>query len=141
MSASDYFEEIIVRWACRNTAPPTAPTALFVAAWTVVPNEDGTGGTEVTGGGYARVSVTTGTAGTGVGSGWSDPGTGVSTNVADITFPTASASWGTIVALTRMDASTGGNIIDIASPPGGPVAVGSGATFKVLAGQYGMTVT
>lgn len=140
MSAADYFEEVIVRWACRNTAPPTPPTALFVALYTTLPAEDGTGGVEVSGGSYARVSVTTGTSGSGAGSGWTDPGTGVSTNVADIVFTTASAPWGTIVGAARLDASSGGNIIDI-SPIGTPVAVGTGATFKILVGQYNMTVT
>lgn len=136
MSASDYKEIYILKHQFRNTATPTPPTAMYVALYTVTPNENGTGGTEVTGGSYARVAVTTGASGTGVGSGWTDPTvTSSSTNVADIAFPTTTAPWGTVVSAGLLDAPTGGNLYEIGVPPG-PSVIGTGVTPIIPAGQW-----
>lgn len=136
MSASDYKEIYILKYQFRNTAPATPPTNMYVALFTVTPNEDGTGGTEVTGGAYARVAVTTGTSGSGAGSGWTDPtATSSSTNVGDIVFATATAPWGTVVSSGLYDAITGGNLYDIGTPPGSTV-ISTGATPRIPAGQW-----
>jgi hypothetical protein len=79
----------------------TATSPYYVAAWTTAPGEDGTGGTEVTGGSYARVSSTS--------ADWGSASAGDISNTSTITFPTATASWGTVVALTINSASSGGN--------------------------------
>jgi len=82
-----------------NTA--TRPTSWYVSLYTVAPGE-GTAGTEVSGGSYARTSATftvSGTAPT------------QAANSAAVEFPTASASWGTVVAAGIMDAASGGNLI------------------------------
>ena len=71
----------------------------YLALFTAAPGETG-GGTEVTGGGYARRQVTFGT-----------PSSGRMSNSAAIEFPTASASWGTAVAWGLFDASSGGNLV------------------------------
>lgn len=72
----------------------------YARLWTVKPGTDGTGGTEATGGSYAAVEISgdfpTATTGD----------TSVSNN-ALITFATATASWGDIVAVTISTASTG----------------------------------
>lgn len=62
-----------------------------IALYTVSPTDSG-GGTEVTGGSYARVTVAS--------SAWSTPAGSGSVNNANaaITFPTPTASWGSIVA-------------------------------------------
>lgn len=136
MSASDFKRVYILKYQFRNTAPPTPPTSLYVALFTVTPASSGAGGTEVTGGSYARVAVTTGTSGSGAGSGWTDPtATNSSTNVADTVFPTATAPWGTVVSAGLYDAPTGGNLYDIGLPPGSTV-ISTGATPRIPAGQW-----
>ncbi len=89
----------------KGTAFPTAPTNTYVALFTANPTNAG-GGTEVTGGSYARVAVAS--------SGWSAL-TGTSptaiSNSAQITFPAATASWGTIIGWGLYDASTAGNLL------------------------------
>lgn len=73
-------------------------------------------GTEVTGGSYARVAVVgslANWAGTqSAGSTTASSGTGGTTsNNNAITFPTATASWGTVVEVCVYDASTAGNLL------------------------------
>lgn len=83
-------------------AEPTAYVALFTAVGT----DAGTGFTEVTGGSYARVATNATT--------WNSPtGTGPSTenNASAITFPTATASWGTVIAVGLYDAASSGNLL------------------------------
>lgn len=82
------------------------PGTIYVALFTVAPTADaGTGGTEVTGGAYARVGVTNNTTNFPAATG------GVKSNGAVITFPTATAPWGTIVAFGIYDALTAGNLL------------------------------
>lgn len=81
------------------------PTA-YVALFTAVGTDAGTGFTEVTGGSYARVATAA--------SDWnSASGSAPSqiTNAGTITFPTATADWGTVIAFGLYDASSGGNLM------------------------------
>lgn len=71
----------------------------YLALFTAAPNEEG-GGTEVTGGSYARQQVTFGAA-----SG------GSISNSAPIEFPTATDSWGTAVAWGLFDNVSAGNMV------------------------------
>jgi hypothetical protein len=93
----------------------TAPAVLAVALYTAAPGETG-GGTEVTGGAYARVdhpplfSNWEGTGGevTAVDS----AGTGgLTQNNGIITFPVPSASWGLVTDMAILDATSGGNFL------------------------------
>ncbi len=93
----------------------TPPTTLYFAAFTAMPNDTG-GGTECTGGSYARVAVTAslanfaGTQGAGtttVSSGTS----GTTSNNIDIQFPSPTALWGTVVGMAVFDAASGGNML------------------------------
>lgn len=115
MSAmSDYLENKLVDQLFRGqTAPST--TTLYVALLTAAPSDSG-GGTEVSGNGYARVSVTsslTNWAGTqSTGSTTASSGTGGQTsNNGAITFPTPSATWGTVTHFAIYDEATGGNLL------------------------------
>jgi hypothetical protein len=83
-------------------AEPNAWLGLFTTAPT---SDSGAGSTEVTGGSYARQN-TTGSWATATGSG---PST-ITTN-AQISFPTATANWGTVVAWGLYDAITSGNLL------------------------------
>lgn len=73
----------------------------YVALFTATPGEAG-GGTEATGGSYARVNSS---------GKWATPSGGSVANNAVITFPTATADWGTIVAVAIFDAASGGNMV------------------------------
>lgn len=91
----------------------TAPTDIYFALYTAAPGETG-GGTEVSGGSYARVQVACGFAnfeGTGGETTNADSaGTGGATqNRNAITFPAPSANWGVASHFAGLDASTSGN--------------------------------
>lgn len=112
---SDYLENKLIDHCFRGVSF-TAPAALHVALYTVAPTDTG-GGTEVTGGSYARVSVapsTTNWAATNGAGTTTNPssGTGGTTsNNGVVTFATPTAGWGTVVAFGIFDASTAGNLL------------------------------
>jgi hypothetical protein len=150
VSFSDITERETIRNITRNTAPSAPPATIYVALYLVAPGDDGSGGTEVsTGGGtnYARQGVTTGTSGTGVGSGWTDPTSsgGQSANVADIAFPAAGASYGgAIVAVGLWRVSSGGTAADfIATGPSTDptVTIASTQQYVIPAGTLTVTAT
>jgi len=80
-----------------GTTTYTKPAAVYVGLFTVIPGEAG-GGTEVTGGSYARQAATFGAA-----------SSGATTNSANIDF--AGMPSGTTVAIGIFDASTSGNML------------------------------
>jgi hypothetical protein len=89
-----------------RTGSFTKPTVLGVALFTVTPSDSG-GGTEVSGGSYARVDRPPLDANWTAASGTD----GATDNAAAITFPTPTANWGTIVAFGIFDATSGGNLL------------------------------
>lgn len=91
-------EERILDW-WGNLGSPTRPTAHYAALSTATWNEDGTGGSELSGNGYARQSVT-----------WTRSGQTLNPT-ADVTFGPATASWGTVTHFGVFDQSTGGNLL------------------------------
>mgnify|MGYP001016290781 FL=1 len=105
-SFSDYLEQKVLNHVFGATAY-SAPGTLYFALFTAAPSDSG-GGTEVTGGSYARVALTNNTTNFPNATGTSP--TSKSNGVA-VTFPTASANWGTVVAFGIFDASSGGNLI------------------------------
>lgn len=111
---SNYLENKIVDWLLRAQAF-TPPATVYVALFTAAPTDAG-GGTEVSGGSYARVAVTsslTAWAGTqGNATTVASSGTnGTTSNNAAINFPTPTANWGSIVAMGVFDAATAGNLL------------------------------
>lgn len=102
MSKTNYLETQLLNHVLRNVSY-SSPTTVYVALFTVAPTESG-GGTEVTGGAYARQAVT-----------FSAPSPDQVSNTTDVTFPVASADWGTIVAFAIMDAASGGNMLYFAN--------------------------
>lgn len=112
-SMADYLENKIVDWFFRAQAF-TAPATIYVGLGTAACS-DSSFGTEVSGGSYARVAVTsalTAWAGTqSAGSTTASTGTGGTTsNNAAITFPAPTANWGSVTHFFLADASSGGNI-------------------------------
>jgi hypothetical protein len=97
-SMTDYLENKVLDHTL-GTTTYTKPTAVYVALFTANPSDAG-GGTEVAGGAYARQTAT-----------FTASASGSTSNSADITFPVATASWGTVTAVAIYDASTAGNML------------------------------
>ena len=123
---SNYLENAIINATLRNTTYTSVAT-VYVSLWTSDPTDAGSG-TEVSGGSYARTAVT-----------FAAPSNGESTNSADVTFPTATASWGTVGWIGINDAATSGNLLyhtalDTAK------AIDSGDIFKISTGNLSVTL-
>ena len=115
-------------WLLTNGSA-TRPTAWYVALYTVAPGEAG-GGTEVSGGSYARTAVTFTVSGTA-------PTT--ASNSGAVEFPTATGSWGTIVAAGIFDASTSGNLLAYADLTTSKT-VDSGDVLRFNTGEIDITL-
>jgi hypothetical protein len=114
MSAmSDYLENKLVDLTLRGQAF-TAPATLYFGLHTAATTDAG-GGTEVTGGSYARVAVTASLAnfnGTQGSAGAVSSGTGgVTSNATTITFPAPTANWGVVSHFGIWDAASAGNLL------------------------------
>jgi hypothetical protein len=125
---SDYLEDKVLDHVFGGVAY-TAPATLYVALYTVAPDDTG-GGTEVTGGSYARQSGTFTVSGT-------NPTT--ATTSAAIEYPTATADYGTVVAVGILDASSGGNLLAYANLDTSKV-VSTGDVFRFDAGDLDITL-
>jgi hypothetical protein len=95
---SDYAEKLLLDWMMTNGSV-TRPTAWYVALFTTA-TDDASGGTEVSGNGYSRQTVTFDAA---------TSGTGTTSNTDAPTFTAAGGNWGTITHIAIHDAATGGN--------------------------------
>lgn len=126
MSAlSDYLEEELLDHILRNAAY-TSPTTVYVGLFVSDPTDAATG-TEVSGGAYARQSVAFDAPITdGVGK--------LSDNTSDITFPTATANWGTITHMALFDAVSGGNML-VHGELAASKVINTNDIFKFLAGD------
>lgn len=123
---SNYLENALINVTLRNTTF-TAVATPYVALYTSDPTDADTG-TEVSGGSYARQSVTFGA-----------PSNGVTTNSADVTFPTATGTWGTVGWIGIRDASTGGNLL-YHTPLDVSKSITSGDVFKIATGNLSVTL-
>jgi hypothetical protein len=123
---SNYLEDALINVTLRATAY-TAPATVYVSLWTSDPTDAGSG-TEVSGGSYARTAVT-----------FAAPSNGVTTNDADVTFPTATASWGTVGWIGINDAATSGNLL-YHSPLDTAKTIDSGDIFKISTGNLSVTL-
>lgn len=97
-SFTDYLETAVLNHVFRNTAM-TSPTTVYLALFTASPTDAG-GGTEVTGGGYARQAITFGA-----------PSGGQVSNSAALNFTATGANFGTVLATAIFDAATAGNML------------------------------
>ena len=102
---------------------------MYVALYTVAPSDTG-GGTEVSGGAYARQTATFTVSGT-------DPTT--ASNDAAIEYPTATADYGTVVAVGVLDALSAGNLLAYANLDASKT-VSSGDVFRFDAGDLDITL-
>jgi len=113
---SAYVEQRVLEWLAQDTGMPAAPNPIYISLHTADPAQNGA--SEVAGGGYARVSVSTTTAsaifgGNGV-AGVAPVANGTKQelkNSAPITFPAPTGDWGTCTYWGAWDAATGGNFL------------------------------
>jgi len=125
MSFSNYLETEVLDHVFGGNAY-TAPSTLYLALFTT-DNTDTGGGTEVSGGAYARQTVAFTVSGN------------TASNSADVEFPTATANYGTVVAVAVMDASTGGNQLAYAGLSSDKT-IETGDVFRVPAGDLDITL-
>jgi hypothetical protein len=127
-SFSDYLEDKLLKHAFTNTTYTPAST-LYVGLYTAAPTDAG-GGTEVSGGSYARVSVSFSVSGTGT----------LCTNSAAVEFAASTASWGTVVAVGVFDASTAGNLLAWADLTVSKT-IDTGDIFRIPTGDLDITLS
>ena len=120
---SDYLEVKLLNLTLNGTAF-TAVNNPYVSLHTADPTDAGTG-TEVSGGSYARTASSFATA-----SGTS----GLVATDADITFPTATGTWGVVGWIGLWDASTGGNML-YHTALDATKTVDAGDIFKITTGN------
>ena len=126
---SDYLENKVLLHVFGGTSY-TAPGTLYVALFTSAPSDTG-GGTECSGGSYARKSMPAMTV-----SGTSPT---TATNGAAVEFATATGAWGTVTHVGIYDASSSGNLLCWAALTT-PKAVTSGDVFRFNAGELDVTL-
>lgn len=97
---SDHAENLLLNFLM-TTGTATRPTNWYLALYTAAPNDAG-GGTEVSGNGYSRQSVSWDTAsGTG----------GTTSNSGAVTFTASGGNFGNVTHIGIFDASTSGNLL------------------------------
>ena len=101
----------------------------YVSLHTADPTDAGTG-TEVSGGSYARTRVTMAAA-TGAG--------GSVASTADVTFPTATAAFGTVGWIGLWDAASGGNMLYHTALDAAKT-IDTGDVFKIVTGNLTVTL-
>ena len=104
----------------------SAPATLYVGLFTAAPDDTG-GGTEVSGGGYARQSAAFTVSGN------------TASNSAGSEYATATASYGTVTHVGIFDASTGGNLMAYASLTASK-AIDTGDVFRIPTGDLDVTL-
>jgi hypothetical protein len=123
---SNYLEDALINATLRNTSY-TSPSTVYLGLFTSDPTDANTG-TEVSGGSYARQSITFGA-----------PSNGVTTNTAAIEFPQATGSWGTVGWVGIMDSLTTGNLLYHTALDASKT-IASGDIFKIAIGSLSVTL-
>jgi hypothetical protein len=123
---SNYLENALINATLRATTF-TSPSVVYVGLYTTDPTDAGTG-TEVSGGSYARQSVTFGA-----------PSNGVSTNSAAVEFPQCTSTWGTVSHIGILDASTSGNLYYHTALDSSKT-IETGDVFKIAIGNLSVTL-
>lgn len=98
MPKTYYLDNAFLNTALRQITYPSPPT-VYVGLFTSTPTVGG-GGTEVSGGGYVRQTVT-----------FMAPVNGQVSNEFAVVFPIALSAWGTVTAFGVFDAPSGGNLL------------------------------
>jgi hypothetical protein len=125
---SDHAEKLILDWMMTAGAA-TRPTAWYVALYTAAPSDSG-GGTELSGSGYARESVTFAAA---------TSGTGTTSNTGAVVFTADGGDWGSVTHMGIHDAVAGGNLLWHGALAAAKT-VADGDTLEFAVGNIDLTV-
>lgn len=128
-AASDYLEAEIAELIFGISAF-SAPANVYIGLFTAAPSDSG-GGTEVTGGSYARAAVTNDA------TKW-DLIAGNIENQDAITYATATANWGTVTHFGIFDAASGGNLLWHGALTSSST-VNNGGTYRIAVGDISIT--
>jgi hypothetical protein len=123
---SNYLEDALINGTLRATTY-TAPTTVYVALFLNDPGEDASG-TEVSGNGYARQSAT-----------FAAPSNGAASTDADVQFPQATGTQGTITHFGIFDALTTGNMLYYGALTASKT-IETGDVFKIATGNLTVTL-
>lgn len=134
MPSTTHFNHKALNLMFGRTAYPSKPSTLYFALFTVAPTALG-GGTEVTGGGYARKGMAANSTNFAVIS-----STSPMVNSVAIQWPLASADWGTVVAWGVYDAATAGNLLFYDALATTPLIV-SGQRASIAASGVSITMS
>ena len=125
---SDHAENLLLNFLM-TTGTATRPTSWYVALFTSAPNDAG-GGTEVSGNGYSRQSVSWDTAsGTG----------GTTANSGAVSFTASGSGFGTVTHIGIFDASSSGNLLCHGAMDTSKT-VASGDVLQFAAGAIDLTI-
>jgi len=122
-------EQDILEYWFAGTALPNSAT--HIGLFTTNPADDATGGVEVSGGSYARQALARN------GTNWGSSTAGAPSTIqslVDVTFPEATATWGTVTGWGYFTASTAGTLLFFAALDTSKV-IDNGDTAKFVAGS------
>jgi hypothetical protein len=125
MPISNYLANAVINAAVRNTAY-TSPTTVYAALYSTN-NSPSAAGTELSGNGYSRQSVT-----------FSAPSAGAAVSNVSVTF-TATGNWTPVTSIAIVDASSSGNVLwykNISTQ-----VVNSGQSISLTGGNISVTVS
>lgn len=128
---TDYLENKFLDLLFSRAAWSGKPTSNYFALFTTSPNDAGTGGTEVSGGGYARKAVAANN------TQWT-VANGTATNINAISWNPATAAWGEVKSIGVYTAASGGTLMAVLDLPT-PVVVDQFNQFQITAGGLVMT--
>ena len=128
-SFSNYLEDELLDhiFGKGSYTPPT----IYVALSTSDPLDNGSGLTEPSGSGYARVQT--------AGTDWNAASGGAIDNANAITFSEATGNWGTITHFALMDAASGGNML-VHGVLSESKSISSGDTAEFAAGDLDISL-
>lgn len=130
MSLSDTFETHVLQYLFTNASVTRPGTStLYVALCTTDPTDSALG-TEVSGGGYARQTVTFTVSGNNA------------SNTAAIEFPEATANYGTVNSVMVMTTASGGSAANMIAHAQlvTDKAINSGDIFRIPAGDLDINI-
>jgi len=122
MSLTNAYETHLLQYLL-TTDSVTRPTAWYVGLFTSDPTDTGSAGTEVSGNGYARTSVTFSVT------------NDTASNSAAVEFPAATGGdWGTVSHIGIMDAASAGNML-VSSALTTSKSITDGDVFRIPTGE------
>ena len=125
MSFTNDLETRVLQWAL-TAGTPTRPTTWYIGLFTAAPGETG-GGTEVSGGSYARQSVAFTVTGD------------TASNSAAIEWAAATAAWTTVTHIAVFDALTAGNMLTYAALTASKL-IDIGDVFRIPSSNLNITL-